>query len=198
MGVLGRAARRPPRPTRCASSAWPRCTRASPLPCGCSSASSGSTPPAPPRSPAAWPSPAGPFNHFVLQSLRRPRPAPARRAGGARPADDRVGHALQARARRLVGHAAREAGDLLLADLAAEAVAATEVVPVVDVAAGRDHPGHAWCRSRRPTAASRGSTPCAPPSWPTSPMGSAPPPPAKMQRPPASPSPKASSGAPSR
>ena len=40
----------------------------------------------------------GPFNHFVLQSLRRARPAAARRARRARPGHDRVGHALQARA----------------------------------------------------------------------------------------------------
>ena len=49
----------------------------------------------------------GPFNHFVLQSLGvlggRLRDEP----GDAGPADDRVRHAVQARAGRLVGHAAR-------------------------------------------------------------------------------------------
>ena len=52
----------------------------------------------------------GPFNHYVLQSLvalgRRLREEPGR----ARPGDDRVGHAVQAGAGRVVGLAAAGGG----------------------------------------------------------------------------------------
>ena len=92
---------------RCASSAWPRSTPASPPRCGCSSASSGSTLPGTPTLTGGMAFAGGPFNHFVLQSLVRAGPPAARRAGRARPRHDGVGHALQARAGRLVGHAAR-------------------------------------------------------------------------------------------
>ena len=55
-----------------------------------------------------------------------------------------------------------------------------------------------WPPSPSPTAARRASSRSARPSWRTCPMGSAPPPPAKMHGPPASPSPRASSGGRSR
>ena len=140
----------------------------------------------------------GPFNHFVLQSLRvlggrlRDEPAELGLVTTVSGMLSKPGLAVWS----ATPPAGR--GEPLLADLAAEATAATEVVPVVEVPPGATTPAtvvvlHRHLRRRR-----RDSSRCARPSWPTCPMGSAPPPPAKMQGPPASPSPRASSGGRSR
>ena len=140
----------------------------------------------------------GPFNHFVLQSLRglgdrlRQDPAALGLLTTVSGMLSKPGLAVWS-ATPPAG-----AGTALLADLAAETTAATDTVPVTEAATEGRHHGlggllHGDLRGRRGI-----STPSAPSSWPTSPMGCARPPPAKIRLPPASPSPKASSGERSR
>ncbi len=146
----------------------------------------------------------------ALDRGRRPTaPGATRRAGTGH---DGVGHALQAGAGRVERHsAARSTPGDLVADLAVEAAAATEVVPVADPAPQDSdatvvsftvtpvlgHTGLGPTGSRR-TPGSDDRVECfEPPWWPICLMGSGPRPPAKMRTSPGSPSPRVSSGGPS-
>ena len=84
----------------------------------------------------------GPFNHFVLQSLRvlgdRLRAEPGR----ARPADHRVGHALQARPGHLVGHAPAGRGRRSWPTWRPRRLRPPTSCPVAEVPPRGSHPGH--------------------------------------------------------
>ena len=136
----------------------------------------------------------GPFNHFVLQSMgtlgRRLRDEPEELGLVTTVSGmlSKPGLALWSASPPRAGRGP------LLADLAQEAMAAIRRRPGGRAPTRRAHAAPRWPPIPSPTAARRGSSRSARPSWRTCPMGSAPPPPAKMHRPPASPSPRGSSG----
>ena len=137
----------------------------------------------------------GPFNHYVLLSTvtmgRRLRAVP-----GELGLVTTVSGMLS-KPGLAVWSATPPADGGLVADLAAEADAATETRPVVEAPPPGSDPRRGGVRHRHLRRPGAGSTPSARSSWRTWPMGSAPLPPAKMPPPPVPRSPRAWSAGPS-